>query len=48
MFCESISDDFIIDLKVVNIIKQEVSRIISNDIPFEIINKDGNGNSVFF
>lgn len=35
MFCESISDDFIIDLKVVNIIKQEVSRIISNDIPFE-------------
>ena len=35
MFCESISDDFIIDLKVVNTIKQEVARIISEDIPFE-------------
>lgn len=35
MFCESISDDFIIDLRVVNTIKQEVARIISEDIPFE-------------
>lgn len=35
MFCESISNDFIIDLKVVNTIKQEVARIISEDIPFE-------------
>ena len=35
MFCESISNDFIIDLKVVNTIKQEVARIINEDIPFE-------------
>lgn len=35
MFCESVSDDFIIDLKVVNTIKQEVARIINEDIPFE-------------
>ena len=35
MFCESISNDFIIDLKVVNAIKQEVARIINEDIPFE-------------
>jgi uridine kinase len=35
MFCESVSDDFIIDLKVVNTIKQEVARIIAEDIPFE-------------
>ena len=35
MFCESVSDDFIIDLRVVNTIKQEVARIISEDIPFE-------------
>ena len=35
MFCESISNDFIIDLKVVHTIKQEVARIINEDIPFE-------------
>ena len=35
MFCESVSNDFIIDLKVVNTIKQEVARIINEDIPFE-------------
>lgn len=35
MFCESVSSDFIIDLKVVNTIKQEVARIIKEDIPFE-------------
>ena len=35
MFCESVSDDFIIDLKVVNTIKQEVAKIINEDIPFE-------------
>lgn len=35
MFCESVSNDFIIDLKVVNTIKQEVARIIKEDIPFE-------------
>ena len=35
MFCESVTNDFIIDLKVVNTIKQEVARIINEDIPFE-------------